>query len=304
MRTAAYVDIEDIHSTKSEKVLAFVLALFIVIGGIWAYQEIDDYVGDSIGYAEPGLDPEDRAAVTRHEQAVNRALQAQEAVRRARDQLELRREAYRTALDAGRPAENLEREYLAAQAAFDEAERARQVAVAERAATRPAAEAILREQSHEFEDRENRRTLYSFLFRLLLVLALLTAAFAALARIRARSSRYLPLALAFVGAAALIAFVMAGDYITDYVDPLDFGPLLLSLFGIGLTLAGFFALQRYLARRIPPRRVRKHECPFCGYPVRENERCEGCGRQVVAECSNCAQPRRVGTLHCGVCGHA
>ena len=62
--------------------------------------------------------------------------------------------------------------------------------------------------------------------------------------------------------------MLAGDYITDYVDPLSLGPLVLSLFGVVATIAAFAVLQRYLARRIPIRRVRKGECPFCGYPVR------------------------------------
>ncbi|MEX0673330.1 MAG: hypothetical protein WD067_01055 [Gaiellaceae bacterium] len=56
--------------------------------------------------------------------------------------------------------------------------------------------------------------------------------------------------------------------VTDYVDPLELGPLLLSLVGVLATLAAFVALQRYLARRVPARRVRKAECPFCGYPGR------------------------------------
>jgi hypothetical protein len=97
---------------------------------------------------------------------------------------------------------------------------------------------------------------------------------------------------------------MAGDYVTDYVDPLDFGPLVLAVAGIALTLGAFAILQRYLARRVPLRRVRRHECPFCGFPVADNERCEGCGREVVADCATCTAPRRVGTLHCGACGHA
>jgi hypothetical protein len=121
---------------------------------------------------------------------------------------------------------------------------------------------------------------------------------------RALRSRYLPTAIAVVASTALLALVMAGDYITDYVDPLDLGPLVLSLAGIVITLFAFAALQRYLAKRVPVRRVRRRECPFCGYPVRGNERCEGCGRPVVAECATCNAPRRVGTLHCGVCGHA
>jgi hypothetical protein len=78
----------------------------------------------------------------------------------------------------------------------------------------------------------------------------------------------------------------------------------LSLVGIVLTLLAFVALQRYLAKRIPGRRVRRRECPFCGYPVRDNTHCEGCGRDVLAPCARCDQPRRVGASHCGACGAA
>ena len=38
------IDIEQLQTTKSEKLLALVLAVFLLIGGVWAYQEIDDKV--------------------------------------------------------------------------------------------------------------------------------------------------------------------------------------------------------------------------------------------------------------------
>ena len=128
----------------------------------------------------------------------------------------------------------------------------------------------------------------------MLVLAALVSAFALLGRLRTTGSRYLPLGLAAVGFAAVLALVMAGDYVTDYVDPLEFGPLVLAAVGVGLTLVAFVALQRYLQKRIPIRRVRKGECPFCGFPGREGSHCEGCGRAVVADCAACSEPRRVG----------
>ena len=59
---------------------------------------------------------------------------------------------------------------------------------------------------------------------------------------------------------------------------------------------------RYLARHIPLRRVRKGECPYCGYPIRVGDHCEGCGRTVVGECTTCHLPRRIGTFHCAACG--
>ena len=128
------------------------------------------------------------------------------------------------------------------------------------------------------------------------------AAFGLLNRLRRRRSRYLLVGFAAVGAATIQAFVMACDYTTDYVDIGESGPYLLSIAGIVLTLLAFVGLQRYTAKRVPARRVRKHECPFCGFPVRDSGHCEGCGRAVVAPCMRCEGPRRVGTPHCGVCG--
>jgi hypothetical protein len=295
------VDIEEIESTKSEKLLAVVLAVFLLIGGIWTYQKIDDYVRSAVEYE---LSAADRAALDRHARAQFELQQADAAEKRALEQLVLAREAYRTALDAGRPSAELERAYAAAQARHERAQRNLEVAQLEVGNARPAANAAGQRQADALEKREDRRALLSVVFRLVFVLSFIAVAYWLLDRLRKRGSRYFPLALAFVATAAVLASVMAADYVTDYVDPVDLGPLVLSLFGIASTLTAFAALQHYLARRIPVRRVRKHECPFCGYPVRENGHCEGCGRQVIGECTNCAQPRRVGALHCGACGHA
>lgn len=110
--------------------------------------------------------------------------------------------------------------------------------------------------------------------------------------------------MASVGAAALLALVMAIDYLTDYIDVTNLGVLVLSIAGALMTVGAFAALQRYLARRLPERRVRHGDCPFCGYPARETAHCEDCGRDVISECSTCHEPRRIGTRHCRACGTA
>jgi hypothetical protein len=119
-----------------------------------------------------------------------------------------------------------------------------------------------------------------------------------------RGSRYFTLGIAAVGAAAILTLVFTADYVEDYVEWRDSGPVVLSLAGIGLTLGSFWGLQRYLQRRIPLRRVRKGECPFCGFPTAGNTSCEGCGRTVAGSCSHCGERRRVGVLFCGSCGEA
>jgi hypothetical protein len=295
-----HVDVEEIQTTKSEKLLAVVLAAFLLLGGLWAYQRLDDTIRNAVEPAAAA--PADRAAVDRLELATARLFEAEESGRRALEQMELAREAYRTALDADAPSTTLERAYEDAQGGYEQAQAAITAARAEvAAATRPAEAAQERIQA---EQRRAARieSVGSFGLRLLLVLAALAGAYALLGRLRAKGSRYLPLGLAAVGFAAILVLVMAGDYVTDYVDPLEFGPLVLAAVGAGLTLLAFAALQRYLEKRIPIRRARKGECPFCGFPGRREPHCEGCGRAIVAECGTCAEPRRVGVLHCGACG--
>jgi hypothetical protein len=303
-RASTLVDSEDIETTKSEKLLAVVLAVFMLIGGIWTYQRIDDYVADALAPTEVQLSGEEQAAISRNGEAQNRLFGAQERLRAARAELEFTREAYNTALNAGEATPALERDYRAAQERFEAAEANVNAARAEVRRTAPAARAAFAREGRLQQERFDRHELVAALLRLAFVSALIAAGYWLLGRLRRQRSRYLPLGLAFVGFATVLAVVMAGDYLTDYVDPRDFGPLILALFGIGATIAAFAALQRYLARRIPIRRVRKQECPFCGYPVRRGEHCEGCGRAVMAECAHCSQPRRVGTVHCAACGRA
>ncbi|HEV2787216.1 MAG TPA: hypothetical protein VGV67_12540, partial [Solirubrobacteraceae bacterium] len=97
----------------------------------------------------------------------------------------------------------------------------------------------------------------SVALRLGFLLGWLGASYALLHRLRRRRSRWIVAASAAVAAAALLALVMAGDYLTDYIEVTDLGVLVLSVAGALMTIAAFAVLQRYLARRLPERRVRK-----------------------------------------------
>jgi hypothetical protein len=293
------IDVEEIRTTRSEKLLAVVLAVFISIGGLWTYVRLDDWARSAVA---PSISAPDRASVERLRVADARAARAAAAESAALNELVLSREAYRTALDADIPAERLRLAYVAHQRAYAEAKDATRAASASAAALHPAAYAAGERIADEEQRASDREALLAFGLRLAFVVAVLAFGLWLLARLRRAGSRSLPLAFSVVGSATVLAIVMACDYLTDYVDPLELGPLVLSVVGVVLTLVGFTALQRYVARRIPSRRVRKGECPFCGYPVGQGDHCEGCGRQVVAACSSCASPRRVGTLHCRACG--
>jgi hypothetical protein len=296
------VALDEIEITSTEKVLALVLVVFFLIGGVWAYSKLDD-IGES-PYRPPDVyfTASERAAVERADRAQLRLDRARTEVERARDELELAREEYRTALDADRRAPGLEAAYRSAQRELAAASGRQRSAEEAAGAARPEAAAAQRRAAAEADEATRQSELVTFVLRLAFVLATLALAYWLLIRLKRTGSRYLPVAFALVGSAAVLALVFAGDYVTDHIDVEQLGPLVLSAAGIGLTLFAFWWLQRYLARRLPLRRVRRGECPFCGYPLRGGDHCEGCGRNVVAECASCHSPRRVGALHCGACG--
>jgi hypothetical protein len=310
-RTKIHVDAEEIETTRSEKLLAFVLAGFLLVGGLWIYFNLDDIDRPGPGPAAGPAEAQELGAIRRNRSAQTRLLNARGAERASRDTLEVRREAYRTALDAGRPSAELERSYREAQRRFAAAQRRTRKEAATEAATRPAARAAQQQLSAaqekrlaEQEERADDHRRNTFLLRLLYVILTIAAGYWLLGRVRRRQPRYLSVGLAFVAFAAVQALVMAIDYTSDYIEYDDAGLLAISLAGTAMTLGALAALQRYVRRRVPQRRVRRRECPFCGYPVRDNERCEGCGREVIAGCATCANPRRVGTAYCGTCGAA
>jgi hypothetical protein len=291
------VEVDEIQTTRGEKVLAVVLGIFLLIGLIWAYDKLDQR---TFHVVQPTA--EERIAIDEHSAASQELGAARVAYDAALADLELRRERYRTALDAGQPAETLEREYRLAEQALDAANARLATAQARVTETQPAADAARERTSKESARLARDDARITFLLRLAFLLVVLGAAYGLLMLLR--GSRYFTLGLAAIGAAAVLSLVFAGDYTEDYVAWERTGPLALSVAGIALTIAAFWGLQRYLQRRIPLRRVRKRECPFCGFPAGGNRRCEGCGREVVASCGRCGEPRRVGVAFCGSCGRA
>jgi hypothetical protein len=305
------VDVEEIEATKGEKLLAVVLTAFLLAAALWVYFHIDIERDHSPRPAEATLSESDQAALERRDDARRAERRADRAESSRRRTLVDRREAYRTELDAGRDAVEAEARYRAAQAEYVGAQRRlrgarRDVAAAESAArdAERRLDGATRRELDRVDRAERRDSRISFARRIAFVLGLLVAGYLLLGWLRNRRSRWLPTGMAAVGAAALLSIVMAVDYLTDYVEVTETGVLVLSVAGVLITIAAFAALQRYLARRLPDRRVRRRECPFCGFPATGSTHCEGCGRTVVGECPSCHEARRVGARYCGACGAA
>lgn len=295
------VDIEEIEATKSEKFLAVVLAAFLLIGTIWFYIKLDDFVRDVIETPKPTA--AEKAVFDRHDAANHRLERAYVQLEDARLSLDVTREAYRTELDADRPAVKEEAAYRAADDAFKNATRDHHKADDQARDANRAEKPVRKAYAKRIHGTEVTQAWVTAVLRLAFVVGWLAVSFRLVNTQRRRQSRFLPLGFAATGAGVITALVYATDYITDYIDPLDLGPIVLSAAGAAATVGAFVGLQRWLARRITGRRVRDGECPFCGHPVRGDGRhCEGCGREVVASCASCEEPRRVGSPHCARCG--
>ena len=171
--TRAAVDVEEIQTTKSEKLLAVVLAIFLLIGVVWTYQKLDDWAARTVAPVQVELSPADQAAIAWSTAANQRFAAAQTDALTAQSDMELKREAYRTALDAGQPAKALELDYKEAQGELARAQDEASAAQAEVAAAEPAAAAAYQRQQQQLQTKTDHHEFVAFLLRLGLLFGLL-----------------------------------------------------------------------------------------------------------------------------------
>lgn len=311
---------ESVVITASERVLAWILAGFLLIALCWVYVNIDDAVRDARGDSsdasyrtlkklESSQEKNERALGLWDELSATSVTDARVSARRAEDARDEARDRFRTELDAGNRDEQLRRAYLAAEnradakaAELSKLESDRTEALEKQSSYMKSTSAQRQSARQHVASRRNATDRWIFVSRALLVLVSLALSVFLLRSIAERSPRAQPLAQATVTASAALALAMIVDYSEVSFDFDSLGPLGLAALGSVSTIAAFFGLQRYLARRRPLRRLRAGECRRCGYPARDVAFCEGCGSQVYDTCKRCGQPRRAGTPHCRSCG--
>ncbi len=301
---SARVELEEIESTRSEKALAIILVVFLLIGTLWFYVKVPSWV---TGQSPSDWDytPAEQALIDEQNNAWKLYEVANRDLEVAKADADLALNNLNVAIGKGEPTDELQAIYDEAQAKYEDARAAEDEANQRTRAADEAVQKMEEKRQEQFGEPSAGKQWAIAGIRFGFVIAWLSAGFWMLARLRSKQSRFLALAFSVIGAGVVTAFVFAVDYITDWIDWQDLGPLVLSIFGVVVTVISFISLQRYLAKRIPARRVRKGDCPFCGYPVRGGpgeDNCEGCGREVIAACSNCGKPRRVGSTHCAHCG--
>jgi hypothetical protein len=299
-------ELPEINVTRGEKALATVLVAFLLIGGLWMY--FTALPRDAPDAPGPVATAEQRRAIDAGEAAERRVSRARSAEAARERTYEEAREDYRTDLDADTPTTRSRPAFLAARRRLTAARDELAQATADRNRVAPPAQQARREIDRaqlaaeaRYESAVDRAQRNTALLRLAWVLLALALAFWLFNTLRRRRSNYFVAGVAAIIAATLQALVMAFDYLGDEIDFDELGPLVIALAGIAFTLLALVALERYLVRRAPRRRVRKGQCPFCAYPV-TGRHCEGCGRATLAPCTTCEADRRVGTRHCATCG--
>lgn len=297
--------VEEFSTTLFEKFLALVLAIFILIGSSWIYNHPLDFESRVADAPTATISAGDRALRQRVEDIDLKLSNAQLDIEELKSTRDDARERYRTQLEAGLSDATARSSYDRAEAQV--AKRQSEIRSLEQSLARArtaAAPADARyEEAHQraqrrYEDRVHTAKWITFIARIAYGILVLVLGFMMMRAMQRRHSRWTIIGMSIVGAGTIQALWFAADYF----DIFNRGALMLSLIGIALTIGVFLGYQRFLAVRIPRRRVRKGQCMFCGYPVGDHAHCEGCGRAAHASCTSCGDRRRVGAAHCGACG--
>lgn len=304
------------ETSRAEKLLAFGLVVFLLIGGFWVMERLGsvpgrpDYQAISAAVGVPAVEPAYRQASADYERAAAATDEALRAMDQARSDYEFRREEYRVALERGLDDPALAAAHEEARVAYETARLRYELADAARAAlqqrladAQSAYDEATGRLTKALEAAENRYQLIVFGLRFGYALPLFAASVWLWLVVRRRAGRNLLLATAFMSFAGVQAVGLVGQY--GWYLLRDVGPIALSVSGSAVCVAGLVALRRWVQspRRVHTARLRRGQCPYCGFPLGAGTAfCAGCGRKLVEPCPKCGKdnvPRSLFCRHCG-----
>jgi hypothetical protein len=308
---------EERETSRAEKLLATGLVIFLLIGGFWVMDRLTSFVErpdwQAIAAAEglTGTEEALRQVEADYYRADEATREARVAVERARSEYEYRKEEYRVALERGLDDPALAGLHEQARTAYDVARENYALAEATQrsfearvTAPRAAYAEASRRVDEAYGRAQDRYELLAFLLRFGYALPLFALSVWAWLGLRRRHGRNLIVATAFMAFAGLQAIALVFQY--GWYILRDIGPIALSLAGSAVCITGLVALRRWAAnpRRLATARLRRGQCPYCGYPLAPGAaHCAGCGRGLVEPCPECGRgsvPESPYCPHCGV----
>jgi hypothetical protein len=307
---------QQVETTRVEKVLAVVMVIFLLIGGGWVLdrlEELPERPNWEQARQELGI-PELQQEVDELQRAVGRAAKLEKETRQAYEEAqteyEFRREEYRTALDAGEQSPDKQRAYEEARETLEERKREHEVTqtlLEEKLQTLKQPREGLNARKQQLSERmrrwEGRYDLWLFLLRFGYAVPIFGLTVYGWQKLRAANNRYLIVGTAFVAAAGLQLAYVAVAYAWDVFK--DFGPVFISIVGTAISIAGIVTVRRYLFsfERVSQVRLRSEECPYCGFPRQHDSLyCVNCGERQRSPCEECGEPAPLLLPYCPHCG--
>lgn len=309
-------EVDEVESSRAEKLLAIGLVAFLLVGGFWVMDRLGsvprqpDYVTIAASVGLPAVEESYRKVEADFLRAQEGAQQAAAAAEQARSEYEFRREEYRVALERGVSDPELAQAHEAARQAYEQAVARSELAEATRvsfqnrmAGLQAAYQQVQERAGAAVKKAENRYQLLVFALRFGYALPLFGLAVWLWLALRRRPVRYLIVATAFMGFAGIQAIALVGQYSWHLLR--DIGPIALSATGSAVCVAGLVAIKRWAsnARRLAIGRLRRNQCPFCGFPLAAGAAfCAGCGRRVSEPCPACGAENAPQSPFCRHCG--
>jgi hypothetical protein len=316
MPIVSHPELDEIESSRGEKLLAIGLVVFLLIGGFWILDRLGSLPGrpnyEALAAAQ-GL-PQAEAAFRQVEADYRQGFENSEAARlemdRARAAYEYKREEYRVALARGLEAPALASSHEAARIAFEKASLRFEVADAAREALEgrlvgptKAYEAAFERVNAAVARAEDRYQFMVFVLRFGYALPVFGLSVWIWLRLRRKQARFLILATSFMGFAGVQAIGLVGQY--GWYLLRDVGPIAVSVAGSTVCVAGLVALRRFTGNllRVTAHRLRRGQCPYCAFPAEVGAaHCPGCGRSLLGACVLCGRSNRRESSFCGGCG--
>jgi hypothetical protein len=305
---------EKIETTRGEKILAFAMVIFLLIGGINVLNELEDIPERpwiDTYYEKYGvykLEAEERSIETELGTASETLANAEDEFRRAEKDYLFKREEYRVILDKGETDEVKEGEYEEARERYEES----QVRLDAAQAVYDEIEVRLEQKREEvLNARESASDEYGrdyqiyrlkvLAIRLAFVLPLLAVAIIVFLKAKKTRSKYIIHANAFMAFASLLLMYMIIENVWKVVHII--GISILGAVACAISLA-YLKKQFFSFERVSMSRLKENKCPWCGFPVRyEMPYCQNCGKKLAEKCPECGKMRPILARFCPNCGN-
>ncbi|NPV29571.1 MAG: hypothetical protein HPY58_07940 [Firmicutes bacterium] len=307
------------EATRAEKILAFALAIFLLIGGVRIAIAVDrmfprpDYMKIRQEFLPESTEQELSLLRQKEEELAGAVQMSREAEIKARLDYETAREEYRTLLDRGVDDPQKREAWEKARKAYDEARDRREEAEAtlnnfQKKILEPKQKAYVRAERsfQEKLERLNRmRDLKSGGFSLAYALLAFALTFWIFNLFRAnpRLARYAVIGTSFLGFGALqtlvIFFKIAYPFLHNVI-PVEWA---ISLGGSIICIAALVYLKNkfFSGEAVSRRRLWRGLCPACGFPA-PGAFCTWCGAAQLLKCPQCGEETNRHLPHCRGCG--